>query len=59
MCGVHLIPNIFKALIVSAILSASLSELSETFMLGIKLKLRKIKTEKLEIIVRVVIHKTC
>ena len=48
-----------RVLIVSLILSASPSELLETFTLGIKLKLRKIKTEKLEIIVRVVILQTC
>ena len=36
----------------------SLSELPETFRIGIKLKLRKIKTEKLKMIVRVVIIKT-
>ena len=48
-----------KVLIVSLILSGSLSELSETFTLGIKLKLRKIKTEKLYIIVRIVKLKTC
>ena len=48
-----------KVLIVSMILSGSLSELPETFTLGIKLKLRKIQTEKLKMIVRVVIIKTC
>ena len=42
-----------------SILSGSLSELPKTFTLGIKLKLRKIKTEKLEIIIVVVILKTC
>ena len=41
------------------ILSGSLSELTETFILGIKLKLRKIKTEKSKRIVRVVIIQTC
>ena len=35
------------------------NEIAKTFKLGIKLKLRKIKTEKLEIIVVVVILKTC
>ena len=44
-----------RVLTVSVILSASLSELPETFRLGVKLKLRKIKTEKLKMIVRVVI----
>ena len=48
-----------RVLIISVILSASVSELPETFTLGIKLKLRKIKTEKLKMIVRVVIIKTC
>ena len=48
-----------RVLIVSLILSGSLSELPETFTLGIKLKLRKIQTEKLKMIVRVVIIKTC
>ena len=48
-----------RVLIVSVILSASLSKLPETFTLGIKLRLRKIKTEKLKMIVRVVIIKTC
>ena len=49
----------FRVLIVSVILFAILSELPETFTLGIRLKLRKIQTERLEIIVRVVILKTC
>ena len=40
------------------ILSGSLSELPETFTLGMKLKLRKIQTEKLKMIVRVVIIQT-
>ena len=44
-----------RALIVSLILSASLSKLPETFTLGIKLKLRQVKIEELEIIVVVVI----
>ena len=48
-----------RVLIVLVILSASLSDLLETFTLGIKLKLRKIKTEKLKMIVRVVIIQTC
>ena len=48
-----------RVLIISVILSASLSELPETFTLGIKLKLRKIQIEKLKMIVRVVIIKTC
>ena len=34
-------------------------ESPETFTLGIPLKFGKIKTEKIEIIVRVVIFKTC
>ena len=54
----HVFYNL-RVLIVSAILSASLSELPETITLGIKLKLRKIQTEKLKMIVRVVIIKTC
>ena len=41
-------------LIVCVILSASLSDLPETFTLGIKSKLRNIQTEKLKMIVRVV-----
>ena len=45
-----------RVLTVSLILSGSLSELPETFTLRFKLKLRKIKTEKIEIIVVV---KTC
>ena len=53
----HIVYNL-RVLIISAILSASLSELPETFTLGIKLRLRKIKTEKLKMIVRVVIIKT-
>ena len=48
-----------RVLIVFVILSASLLGLPETFTLGIKLKLRKIQTEKLKMIVRVVIIKTC
>ena len=48
-----------RVLIVFLILSGSLSELLKTFTLGIKLKLRKIQTEKLKMIVRVVIIKTC
>ena len=48
-----------RILIVSLILSGSPSELPETFTLGIKLKFRKIKTEKLETIIVVVILKTC
>ena len=48
-----------RVLIVSLILSASLSELPETFTLGIKIKLRKIQTEKLKMIVRVVIIQAC
>ena len=48
-----------RVLIIFLILSASLSELLETFTLGSKLKLRKIQTEKLNMIVRVVIIKTC
>ena len=45
--------------IVSKIISASISELPNTFRLGIKIKLRKIQTEKLKMIVRVVIIKAC
>ena len=48
-----------RVLIVSVILAGSLLELPETFTLGIKLKVRKNKTEKLNVIVRVLIHKTC
>ena len=48
-----------RAFIVSVILSASLSELPKTFTLGIKLRLRKIRIEKLQMIIRVVIIKTC
>ena len=48
-----------RVLIVSIIISGSLSELPETFTLGIKIKLRKIQTEKLKMIVRVVIIQTC
>ena len=48
-----------RVLIVSIILSGSLSELPETFTLGIKIKLRKIQTEKLKIIVRVIIIQAC
>ena len=48
-----------RVLIVSIIISGSLSELPENFTLGIKMKLRKIQTEKLKMIVRVVIIKTC
>ena len=44
-----------RVLIVSLINSGSLSELHKTFTLGIKLKLRKINTEKLGILDRVVI----
>ena len=44
---------------VTLTLSGSLSEIPETFTLGIKLKLRKIQTENLKMIVRVVIIKTC
>ena len=40
---------------VSVVLAGSLSELPETFTLGIKSKLRKIQTEKLKLIV--IIHK--
>ena len=47
-----------RVLIVYVILSASISKLPENFTLGIKLKLRKIKTEKLKMIVRVVIIQT-
>ena len=50
---------ILIVLIVSLILSGRVSELPKTFTLGIKLKLRKIQTEKLKMIVRVVIIKTC
>ena len=46
-----------SVLIVSVILSGSLSELPETFTLGIKLKLRNVQTEKLKMIVIVVIFK--
>ena len=46
-----------RVLLVYVIFSASLSELPETFTLGIKFKLRKIKTEKLKMIVIVVIIK--
>ena len=66
MGDIHLIINLrtifhynLRVLIVFLILSDSLSELPETFTLGIKLKLRKIQTEKLKMIVRVVIIKTC
>ena len=48
-----------RVLVVSLIFVGSLSELPETLTIGIKFKLRKIKTEKLEIIVRVVKLKTC
>ena len=48
-----------RVLILSLILSGCLSELPETFTLGIKKKLRKIQTEKLKMIVRIVIIKTC
>ena len=48
-----------RVLIVSVILSDSLSELPKTFTIGIKLKLRKIKTKKLKMIVKVLILKTC
>ena len=48
-----------RVLIVSIIISGSLSELPETFTLGFKIKLRKIQTEKLKMIVRVVIIQTC
>ena len=51
--------NNLMVLLVSFILSFSLSELPETFTLRIKSKFRKIKTEKLELIVVVVILKTC
>ena len=51
--------NNLRVLIVSLILSVSLLELHKTFTLGIKLKLKKIQTEKLKMIVRVVIIKTC
>ena len=44
-----------RVLVVSVIHSARISELPETFTLGIKLKFRKIQTEKLKMIVRVVI----
>ena len=53
-----LVPNL-KVLIVSIILSGKISELPETFTLGIELELRKIQTEKLKLIVRVVIIHTC
>ena len=43
--------------LVSLIISGIYSELPETFKLGIKFKLRKIKTENLEIIDVVVILK--
>ena len=43
---------------ISLIFVGSLSELPITFTLGIKLKLRKYKTEKLKLIVRVLILKT-
>ena len=46
-----------RVLIVSVILSASLSELPETFTLVIKLNLWKIKAEKLKMIVFVLIEK--
>ena len=48
-----------RVILVYLIFVGSLSELPETFTLGIKLKLRKIQTEKLKMIVRVVIIKTC
>ena len=46
-----------RVLIVSLILSGKLLEIPETFTLGIQLKLRKYKTEKLKVIVRVFIPK--
>ena len=48
-----------RVLTESVILSANLSELPKTFTLGVKLKLRLIQTEKLKMIDRVVIIKTC
>ena len=44
-----------RVLVVSLIFVGSLSELPKTFTLGIKLKLRHVQTEKLKIIVSVVI----
>ena len=44
-----------RVLFVTIIISGSLSELPETFTLGIKIKLRKIQPEKLKMIVRVVL----
>ena len=48
----------YRVLILSLILSGSLSELPETFTLGIILLVRKNKTDKLHMIVRVLILKT-
>ena len=42
-----------RVLIVTIIISGILSELPETFILGIKKNLRKIQTEKLKMAVRV------
>ena len=61
----NLIPNLrtynLRVLIITItiILSGSLSKLPKTFTLGIKLKLRNVQTEKLKMIVRVVIIQTC
>ena len=48
-----------RVLIVYLIFVDSLSELPETLTLGIKLKLRKMKTGNFEIIIVLVILKTC
>ena len=48
-----------RVLSVYILVSGSLFELPETFTLGIKLELRKIQSEKLRMIVIVVIIQSC